>query len=607
MAVVAPTCTEAKPQDESPSQVCAQIGSASRWLCFLWTRLPGQYTASKLDAFEQFRLQSSHWKVLAILLLTPGPCLLANLLLESIPLADPATGFRHSVAFQLRHFFASVIQTMFPALVKKNCVPDFAIGSWKLVAAFAVIQGAIAISTNAVISLSTGVYPVPFAHFTPSIPMGVIGTLLCYRRQAWGPESSDFRAKSTKVDHRLAMEMLPIFVYPVFTALFMSLPPREQLWLSLLLPVIKLALKRWLWLVSRSDGDLVGGITCCVGHLYHILFTDVILQNAKSVQTLAVVVLFNVGQMLLNCRYIMKDASALEIAKQQLQGEYLKNLTDNVAYNAMRFANESDVADKLHAQQPTALLSTYPGYHRKAFVHRHSKRVRGSALLSSPSLAHVKRLSVTSLRRMHQDAGRRGSNSTTMSSSWSKQGSALVQVLPVSGNQRRSISLDDFSSHAHLLQQLMGALELSKVSSIESHSTITREVYVQRVVSALHQTEMILLRSYITIVATSFYVFYLVYIFELPNRPYFATLVSMSTIADVGQTSQRLLLLCGLEIVFLGIYVALIQRRLGVSALYQLAFVLRSQFILVQAKFVMLSLVILGFPLAHYGNGISIA
>ncbi|KAE9168696.1 hypothetical protein PF005_g28265 [Phytophthora fragariae] len=89
-----------------------------------------------------------------------------------------------------------------------------------------------------------------------------------------------------------------------------------------------------------------------------------------------------------------------------------------------------------------------------------------------------------------------------MSSSWSKQGSALVQVLPVSGNQRRSISLDDSSSHVQLLQQLIDALELSKVSSTESHSTIAREVYVQCVVSTLHQTEMILLRSYITIFAT---------------------------------------------------------------------------------------------------------
>lgn len=63
--------------------------------------------------------------------------------------------------------------------------------------------------------------------------------------------------------------------------------------------MINLALRRWFWLVSRSDGDLVHVITCCAGHLYHILFTDVILQNAKSIQTLAVVALFNVGQMLL--------------------------------------------------------------------------------------------------------------------------------------------------------------------------------------------------------------------------------------------------------------------------------------------------------------------
>lgn len=124
--------------------------------------------------FERFRLETPRWKVIVILILTPAPCLLANLLLESIPLADPATGFRHSIAFQIRHFLASVIQTMFPALVKKDCVPDFSTGSWKLVAAFGVIQGLIAISTNAIISLSTGVHPVPFAHFTPSIPMGVL-------------------------------------------------------------------------------------------------------------------------------------------------------------------------------------------------------------------------------------------------------------------------------------------------------------------------------------------------------------------------------------------------------------------------------------------------
>jgi hypothetical protein len=99
-------------------------------------------------------------------------------------------------------------------------------------------------------------------------------------------------------------------------------------------------------------------------------------------------------------------------------------------------------------------------------------------------------------------------------------------------------------------------------------------------------------------------VVYLACIFALPNRAYFATLGSIKATADIGRTSLRLLLLFSLEVVFSAIYILLIRRRLGVSALHQLAFVLRTQWVLVQAKFVMLSLVILGFPLQHYGNGI---
>lgn len=205
----------------------------------------------------------------------------------------------------------------------------------------------------------------------------------------------------------------------------------------------------------------------------------------------------------------MKGAAAIEHVKQQLTGEYLDSLTENTAYNAMRFANESDVAAKLHAHQPSALLSTYPGYHGKAFVHRHSKRVRGSSSLSLPSLAHVKRLSITSLKRIQQDGGRSRSDSKTLSGSWSIQGSGLVQVLPASDNntssQRHTISLDASSPQNQLLVQFIDTLESTNVPSSEPQSTIAREVYVQRVASTLHQTEMILLRSYITIFATSFY------------------------------------------------------------------------------------------------------
>lgn len=71
----------------------------------------------------------------------------------------------------------------------------------------------------------------------------------------------------------------------------------------------------------------------------------------------------------------------------------------------------------------------------------------------------------------------------------------------------------------------------------------------------------------------------------MPNRAYFATLVSLTAIAEIGTTLRQLLSLCVLETVYAGVYLVLIRRRLGVSGLFQLAFVLRSQWILVQAKF----------------------
>jgi hypothetical protein len=502
MTAIAPLATDSTLPTPSTRRVRHFPGVATRWLLSLAERLPGHCTVSKLDAFEQFRLQSSGWQAAAILLLTPLPCLAVNLLLESLPLADPTTGFRHSVAFQTRHVLASVVQTSLPAFVKKNCVPDFPTGNWKMIAGFGVIQGLAAVSTNAIISLSTGVFPVFFAHFTPALPMGIIGTLICYRRQSWGPELPDFRAKATQVDNRLGMEMLPIFVYPVFTALFMALSSSKQMWLSLCLPFIKLALRRWLWVVSKDDQDLVGVITCCVGHWYHILFTNVILQNAKSFDTVAVIVLFNAGQMLLNCRYILQDAKGVDEATRKLEASHVETLTSNSVCNALLFGNNHEIAANLHAKKPSALLSTYPGYHGKAFVHRHSKRVRGSSSLSLPSLAHVKRMSVSAVKRVEQNADNSKSTTKTTSSSWSIPGNnRFVQVLPASDNPNRPSPLD-IASAVDDAVRLHSPLTLQP---IEPLSTASRELYIHSIASALHQTEMILLRSYITIFATALY------------------------------------------------------------------------------------------------------
>lgn len=97
---------------------------------------------------------------------------------------------------------------------------------------------------------------------------------------------------------------------------------------------------------------------------------------------------------------------------------------------------------------------------------------------------------------------------------------------------------------------------------------------------------------------------YLVVVFWLPNREYFLTMQLMTTLDAVGDTVSRLLALCAIECAFGTIYLLLLRWRLGVSGWTQLAFVLSSQRVLFQAKCIAFSVVILGFPLEHFGNGI---
>ncbi|RLN88586.1 hypothetical protein BBJ28_00004106 [Nothophytophthora sp. Chile5] len=554
------------------------------------------YTVGKLDTFERFRVHASPWQVAAILLLTPLPCLVINLLLELIRQADPATGFQGSGPFQLRHFLATIVHSVAPAMVKRDCMPEFPVGSWKGITAFALVQALVAVGTNAVIWIATGVFPVPFAHFTPIIPMTIAGQLMCYHRVPRGIEHSTLQAKSKQIDNRLGMELLPIVVYPVFTAVFMTLRPTQQMGLSLLLPVIKLSLRRWLWLVSKDDGDLVGVITCCVGHLYHVLFTAMCLQNSKSLETLTGVVVFSTGQMLLNCRGILVDSAKLREAREKLQEVGTPDaIPDDSVATALSFAREKAVAKALHGKAPSALLSTYPGYCGAEFLTLHQAvlQAASSGLASDPSVttkggdvtASCQSLGPPNVAKRKLSWGSKPQDRASRVQAWTSIHSSSVRSIPTD----------------------VGCPIVppsTAESSQEGEDSTNREAFVLCLGAALHQTEVILLRSYITILATTCYVIYLVAVFSLPNRIYFATLVTMKTLEDVGNTAMHLLLLCAMEIGFLSVYLVLIRRRLAVSGLEQLAFVLRSQWVLVQAKFAMLSLVILGFPLAQYGNGL---
>ncbi|RLN32410.1 hypothetical protein BBJ28_00013331 [Nothophytophthora sp. Chile5] len=595
MAAVAPTPSDAAlAPPPPPSRGFQLLIAVFRWLHTVAGPLPGHYSVSKLDGLEQFRVSTSPWRVAAILLFTPLPSLGLNLIVESIPLNDPVAGFRGSGFFQLRVLLTALASSIAPAIVKQNIVPGFPAGSWRALTAFGFSQAAVSLGTNAIISLAAGVFPVPFSQFTPILPMTLTGRLVYYARL---PQDPQFNAQSKKVDQWLGMEVLPILVYPVFTAVFMILTPYQQLWFSLLLPVIKLVLRRWLWLISKDDNDLVGVITCCVGHLYHVLFTAMCLQNSKSLETLTIVVAFSTSQTLLNCRYLMVDSESFREVQASFNSGNGEAVADDTVRTALALANDPRVARALHMKIPSALLSSYSGYHGAEFLTRHRELLSSSAVrkTSSPSLSRA-----DSIARYRREGSRECGLPGTRKPSIPSKSTGFAQILPWSGGvrlpQQSSVRLVHVAS-PRLAPRSMSVPNAWPVPLKESSLTTRREALVHDVTTALHQSEMILLRSYITISATSFYT-----VFWLPNRRYFATQVSMTTVAAVQGTVQHLALLCGMEVVFLTVYLVLIKRQLALSGFYQLAFVLQSQQVLVQAKFVLLPLVILGFPLTHFGN-----
>ncbi|GMF24646.1 unnamed protein product [Phytophthora lilii] len=607
------------------------LRAVARWVRLVAGRLPGEYTIAKLDAFNRFRSKATSSWVLTIFLVTPIPCLVTSLVIESIPLADPVTGFWGSLHFQIRNFLTALIMTAMPVIMKINCVPQLSTRSWKFVIGYGSTAACVAIANNAVIALTTRVFPVPFTQFAPTIPMAIVGGLL----NRLFLQKPDVKERLEKIDQWLAMDIVPIFVYPIFTAVFMALKPSQQLWLSLLLPVIKRLLRHVIWQVLRDDLDLVGVTTCSVGHLYHVLFTATCLQNAKSLETFAAVVLVNIFQMLLNCRDILKDADNLHKTKALLSGSDI-SMTEDMITVVLNTAQQEQVSRLLHRRKTSRLFSKYPGYQGIDFVTRHRHLLQKS----EPSFsANTRSVVVNDAAVLGRNPSRGSRHRSLLSTkSLSKQTTppiklGFAQILPVSKDGCSALSSPaPGGSNQYVFPSGESADESRAqiVHTIQPSGNRTRqaEMYVRNFTSALHQTEIILLKSFITICVLSFYGkcyfvhyrsskcylpcscgyvvlgIYIILVFWLPNRNYFATMSTMTTFTAVNNMIFYFLMLGSLEVMFLGIYLVLVSHKLGVSGVHQLAFVLWSQRVLLQGKFMSLSLMILGFPLEHNGNGV---
>lgn len=93
---------------------------------------------------------------------------------------------------------------------------------------------------------------------------------------------------------------------------------------------------------------------------------------------------------------------------------------------------------------------------------------------------------------------------------------------------------------------------------------------------------------------------YLLVVYRLPNRAYQSDLRNLSE-DELHTNLASMLVYSLLELISFLVLAYLLQRKMGMSALHQLAFVLESQWQLVQSKLLLWIVFSVQTPLEHYG------
>lgn len=478
------------------------LKALSNLLRILRVQCAGSYSISKLAAFDQFRHTTSDRQALAIVALAPLPGLAWTLLMECTPMgstAAPRSAWQSCWPWVFRHFMGAFIGSILTLQQIVEYIPAMPL-PWKTILVLSFFQGLICIGVNLIIMAGTNTFPVPFSQFTPVIPMHLIASPILWkliRRQR--PPIPDINRRFPEVSDVINAQTLPLFLYPIYAAMFMQLSSRCQAVFSLLLPVLRNTMRSLIWKKSKHDEDIAGGATAASGQLFHVLFTATCLQNAKSLQTLAILVAWDMACAVIEYRDLLRagvDVANLRQDKTQpaTSSSVTASLNTDAISCALSWVKDDAVAKALNVSDPLLLPSPFHAYQidwvTAIYETLHGKEVAATAIEGRDKREHERH----SWRR-------KMSSSRSLRRSATRIWMADLVAKPLS---RASTSL----CHAiHPEQTTTSVLPTAppKPPDQQKPDIANVVVFINEVASTLHHTEMLLLRAYVGITCMLFY------------------------------------------------------------------------------------------------------
>ncbi|KAJ0397666.1 hypothetical protein P43SY_007739 [Pythium insidiosum] len=277
-----------------------------------------RYTVSKFMALQAYAQRTTAWRLAAVLVLYPLPCLSLAVASGLIPLQEPALGISRNWGFLVQSTlgcFVVGVGTMVMAFASVQVLHSAV--AMREVVAIGVLT-ALQVSAAHYLLASLWRFPVPFMMAVmvwPECVSLVLASVLVLRSRLIGPDPSLRQAIGLSVPP-VFLQVTQVIVYPSLTALFKGVSEWQQLLLTLALPILKFVVKKALRRAARFLGEFSEEVAVSGVEIAASMYQTTLMQNAPTFLTTAVIIGVDVAHGLLLVRLFM-DKSGAEIASQR--------------------------------------------------------------------------------------------------------------------------------------------------------------------------------------------------------------------------------------------------------------------------------------------------
>ncbi|KAE9353723.1 hypothetical protein PF008_g4848 [Phytophthora fragariae] len=615
----------------SPARHAAITNKLTAWLGWLQDfkkeqRYIGRYSVEKLYAFHDYQENTSICRVIAVIVLTPLPTILVLCGLDCIPLPDPRGGAKRNTTTFLRSILSHAIMTYACLLCAKQAGGLTERNTKYTHGKVALISVCIAVVLEAfwLIWAFEWRYPIPCREFIGVTPWTIITVLFNYIFA---------KADLTRVWRRLkqyipvvSAQIVVFYVLLVLSIGFALVPWWAQIAMIFLFPLIKLCVKRALWKYARNLHDLSADVTICMVEISGSLYQTVCMNYVHSklmvilLMALDLVQVAHETHLYIRHDYILDSKSTLQTAVGIIEsalGSDARVDSDDKGQprssgsrsEGSRSGNPAQV-QPVKAREPVRNATHRPESIKGSFSYVVAR------ILSKGTHWHRRRRSQSSRSERYtvepdaSDASsvRPGTRRKSMHARKKpfKRFSSRA-VLPALGANKsdmlsprtnREEDSDDERLFKHRGVEMHGASSVS-VDGIFIHRREQARI-LEQTLQLLFGAEVLLFVEYVEMFVPVLYSALIGGLWNLPNATYNVILMNMSydtmireVVTSLGYGS--------LEVVSFVLVYFFLKKRYGISALYQLAFLLESYAMTLQGKLVATFIIIMNSTTIHQG------